>query len=83
MATATGSTNLSMNQLYETLAVLAAQIQAPFPFPVASGLFINQANQLQFPDNAYNQNLGNSITVTQDGTWIYINTMEGQPSSGA
>jgi hypothetical protein len=79
-----GSSNLTQTQLLEALAVLVKNISVPFQASFAeTGVFVNGANQIQFPDNAYNQNLGNNLTANGDGTNIYITLVEGNPASGA
>lgn len=79
-----GSSNLSQAQLLEALAVLVQNITIPFAGSYAeTGVFVNGANQIQFPDNSYNQALGVNLTANGDGTNIYINLVEGDPASGA
>ena len=78
-----GFSNLTQAQLLEAVAVLVNNIQVPFPNALSNGLFNNAANQLQFPDNTYNQNQGLNLTATGDGTNIYLSLTEGQPTSGA
>ena len=78
-----GSSNLTQNQLIETIWVLLQNITMPFASSYAEiPLFSNGANQLQFPDNAYNQAQSANLTLFTDGTNIYIQNVEGDPTSG-
>lgn len=71
-------------QLLECIIVLQRELTRPYPWSNQTGLFLNGANQLQFPDNAANQLLGSSINVYGDGVWLYIQqTAIGQPATGA
>lgn len=80
-----GFTNCTQAQLLEAIWVLVQNISTPFQASFAEcGLFSNGANQLQFPDNAYIQaQTAANLTITADGTNIYIQNIEGDPTSGA
>lgn len=79
-----GSSNLTQQQLLEAVWVLLQNISVPFQSSYAElGLFVNGANQLQFPDNAYNQAGAASLVASADGVNIYISNVEGNPTSGA
>lgn len=79
-----GSSNLTQNQLIETIWVLVQNITVPFASSFAEiPLFNNGANQLQFNDNAYNQAQSQNMTLFTDGTYIYIQNITGDPTSGA
>jgi hypothetical protein len=77
-----GFSNLTQQQLLEVIAVLINNISVPFPNTLQNGLITNPANQIQFPDNPYNQNLGANLIATGDGTNIYLQLMVGQPAVG-
>jgi hypothetical protein len=71
-------------QMCEIIAVLAKNLIRPFAWNNQTGLFLNGANQIQFPDNAYNQLLGNNCQVYGDGVWLYVQqTTIGEPGTGS
>jgi len=79
-----GVSNLTQQQLLEVIAVLVKNFTVPGLNSFAEcGLFCNQANQLQMPDNAYNQNLANNLNCNSDGVNLYISLVTGNPASGA
>lgn len=74
--------NLTQLQLLEAIAVLTNNFTVPPSLPHPH-IWNNAANQLQFADATYEQNLGLNLTAYTDGTNIYIQLVTGNPASGA
>jgi hypothetical protein len=81
--TSSGTSTVTTLQLLEIIAVLVLNQTDPVFSAAYTGLFLNQGNNYQFPDNAANQLLGSQTAVYTDGVWLYVQQLVGQPSSGA